>query len=221
MISVLDIFRLRIADQYRERWRAWLNIKATLATTRGTDPQSSGSNVAGINRSRHVRIVCAFDDAAGVGEDCDLMPARFEFQQKAIVTHLAGVAHSVGEFGEIYLESGRRRDLNRVAPAQRRHKLPAPRGENIESPLPSGGTVLRAFMQSEPRGRVLPEIELQERPVKIFELTGQNLQRLGDLMRGDRGDDRQNHSRRVAGGRSPWRGHFRKDAAQTGRDART
>src|SRR5262245_62463102 len=85
MISVLDIFRLRIADQYRERWRAWLNIKATLATTRGTDPQSSGSNVASINRSRHVRIVCAFDDAAGVGEDCDLMPARFEFQQKAIV----------------------------------------------------------------------------------------------------------------------------------------
>src|SRR5262247_2207177 len=179
------------------------------------NPQSLGSNVAGINRSRHVRIVCAFDDAAGVGEDCDLMPARFELQQKAIVTHFARVTHSPGEFDEIDLEGGRRRDLNRVASAQRRHKLPASSGEKIVSPLPASGTVFRTFAQSEPRGRVLPEIELQQRAVKFFGLTGQNLQRLCDLMRGDHGDDRQNHSRRVTSGRSSGRGHFRKYAAQT------
>src|SRR5499426_3041031 len=169
------------------------------------NPQSLGSNVAGINRSRHVRIVCAFDDAAGVGEDCDLMLARFELQQKVIVTHFARVAHSPGEFGEIDLDGGRRRDLNRVASTQRRHKLPASSGEKIVAPLPASGTVFRTFAQPEPSGRVLPEIELQQRAMKFFELTGQNLQRLGDLLRGDCGDNRQNHSGRVAGGRSSGR----------------
>src|SRR5262249_23254457 len=117
------------------------------------------------------------------------MLARFEFQQKVIVTHLTRVAHSLGEFGEIDLESGRRRDLNRVTSTQRRHKLPALRAEKIVTSLPASGTVFRAFPQSEPRGRVLPDVELQQRAVKLFELTGQNLQRLSDLMRGDRGDD--------------------------------
>src|SRR5262245_22917524 len=106
------------------------------------------------------------------------MLTRFELQQKAIVTHLAGVAHSLGEFGEIDLDGGRRRDLNRVASAQSCDELPASRGEKIVAFLLASGTVFRAFAQSEPRGRVLPEVELQQRAMKLLKLAGQNLQRL-------------------------------------------
>ena len=121
------------------------------------------------------------------------MLARFEFQQKAIVTHFASVAHSPGEFGEIDLSAGRPgrwRDLNGVASAERCDKLSASRGEEIVASLLAGWTVFRTFAQPEPRGRILPEVELQQRAMKLFELMGKYLQRLRHLMRGDLGDDR-------------------------------